>query len=151
MSEKWLKGEIEAGAVSEEAYIEIVGIICTVLMIDRFAEALGQPEFPLLEPVPGEPSGYRAPGAKMHDAWISLVEPEDVTPEDGNLYDGESWAASALRMRSNFNGFLLDGLACWPLRSRYTRRRTKQHADHRVHAVSQYQLPARSRARRRKL
>ena len=100
LSEKWLKGEMEAGAVSEEAYIEIVGIICTVLMIDRFAEALGQPEFPLLEPVPGEPSGYRAPGAKMHDAWISLVEPEDVTPEDGNLYDGESWAPGVIKALS---------------------------------------------------
>ena len=100
LSKKWLRRELDVGAISEESYIEMVSIICMVLMIDRFAEALGQPAFPLLEPVPGEPSGYRAPGAKMHDAWVSLVEPEDVTPEDGDLYAGESWAPGVIKALS---------------------------------------------------
>ena len=100
LSETWLKGGMKAGAISEETYIEIIGIIGMVLMVDRFAEALGQAEFPLPEPVAGTPSSYRAPGAKIHDAWISLVEPEDVTPADGNLYDGEEQPAGVVKALS---------------------------------------------------
>ena len=100
LSEKWLKGELEAGKISEEAYIEIVTIICKIIMIDRFAEALGELEFPLPAPVPGKPSGYRAPGAKMHDAWISLVEPKDAVPGDGNIYVREASAAGVVKALS---------------------------------------------------
>ncbi len=97
LSETWLKRETKAGAVGEEAYIEMISVICMVMVIDRFAEALGQAEFPLPEPVAGEPSGYRAPGAKMHGAWISLVEPEDAAPEDGVLYVSEESAAGVVK------------------------------------------------------
>ena len=100
LSEKWLKGELEAGKISEEAYIEIVGIICKIIMIDRFAEALGVTEFSLPAPLPGKPSGYRAPGAKMHDAWISLVKPNDAVPEDGDIYVSEASAAGVVKALS---------------------------------------------------
>lgn len=100
LSEAWLKGQMKAGAISEESYVEMISIIGKILMIDRFAEALGQAEFPLPEPVAGAPSGYRAPGAKMHDAWISLVDPQDVTPGDGNLYDGEEQPAGVVKALS---------------------------------------------------
>jgi len=97
LSETWLKGELASSGITEEFYIEIVGVICKVLMIDRFAEALGQPAFPIPEPTPGEPQGYRSPGAKMH---VSLVETEDVTPEDGYMYGGESWSAGVVQALS---------------------------------------------------
>lgn len=100
LREKWLKGEMEAGDISEEAYIEIVTIICKIIMIDRFAESLSESEYSLPAPVPGEPSGYRAPGAKMHDGWISLVEPKDAVPEDGILYVSEASAAGVVKALS---------------------------------------------------
>lgn len=100
LSEKWLKGEMKTGVVGEEAYIEMISVICMVMMVDRFGEALGQTEFPLPAPVTGEPSGYRAPGAKMHGAWISLVEPENVTPEDGILYLSEASEAGVVKALS---------------------------------------------------
>ena len=98
--EKWLKGELEAGKISEEAYIEIVTIISKIIIIDRFAEALGVTEFPLPAPMPGKPSGRRAQGAKMHNAWISLVEPKDAVPEDGNIYVSEASAAGVVKALS---------------------------------------------------
>ena len=85
LSQAWAE-EILAAGVSEEVYVEIVGIVGMVMVIDTFRRALGLPRFDLPAPVPGQPSGYRAPGARRHDAWISLVQPEDVVDGDGDLY-----------------------------------------------------------------
>lgn len=92
LSRAWLERCLETG-LSEEEYIEIVSVICMVLIVDTFTRALGLPPFPLPEPQDGEPSRYRAPGARMHDAWISHLEPQDAVPEDGKVYDGPTAAA----------------------------------------------------------
>ncbi|MDE0385956.1 MAG: alkylhydroperoxidase-related (seleno)protein [Defluviicoccus sp.] len=81
----WAEGILAAG-VSEEVYVEIVGIVCMVMIVDTFRRALGLPQFDLPAPVAGTQSGYRAPGARRHDAWISLVQPDDVVESDGDLY-----------------------------------------------------------------
>ena len=81
----WAEGILAAG-VSEEVYVEIVAIVCMVMIVDTFRRALGLPQFELPAPVAGTQSGYRAPGAQRHDAWISLVQPDDVVDSDGNLY-----------------------------------------------------------------
>ncbi len=91
LSKDWLVRCLEAG-LSEEEYIEIVGVICMVMIVDTFTRALGLPPFPLPDPQAGEPSRYRAPGARKHDAWISHLEPQDAVPEDGKLYDGPTAA-----------------------------------------------------------
>ena len=85
LSRAWAEGILAAG-VSEEVYVEIVSIVCIVMVIDTFRRSLDLPPFDLPVPVTGAPSGYRAPGARRHDAWISLVQPEDVVESDGNLY-----------------------------------------------------------------
>ncbi len=92
LSRAWLERCLETG-LSEEEYIEIVSVICMVMIVDTFTRALGLPPFPLPEPQDGEPSRYRAPGARMHDAWISHLEPQDAVPEDGKVYDGPTAAA----------------------------------------------------------
>ena len=81
----WTEGILAAG-VSEEVYVEIVSIVCVTMVIDTFRRSLDLAPFDLPAPVPGAPSGYRAPGARRHDAWISLVQPEDVVESDGDLY-----------------------------------------------------------------
>ncbi len=83
----WVKDVLAAG-VSEEVYIEIVGVVCMVTVIDTFRRSLDLAPCALPAPAAGAPSGYRAPGARRHDAWISLVEPEDVVESDGDLYGG---------------------------------------------------------------
>ena len=85
LSQAWAEGILAAG-VSEEVYVEIVSIVCIAIVIDTFRRSLDLPPFELPAPVAGAPSRYRAPGAKRHDAWISLVQPEDVVESDGNLY-----------------------------------------------------------------
>ena len=85
LSRAWTEGLLAAG-VSEEVYVEIVSIVCVVMVVDTFRRSLDLAPFDLPEPVAGAPTGYRAPGARRHDAWISLVQPEDVVESDGDLY-----------------------------------------------------------------
>ena len=85
LSQAWAEGILAAG-VTEEVYVEIVSIVCIVMIVDTFRRSLDLPPFDLPVPAAGEPSRYRAPGARRHDAWISLVQPEDVVESDGDLY-----------------------------------------------------------------
>lgn len=87
LSQDWLDGILESG-LSDSEYIEIVSVICITTVIDTFRRALDLAPFDLPAPIAGAPSGYSAPGAMNHDAWIRLVVPEDVAPGDGALYDG---------------------------------------------------------------
>lgn len=85
LSESWIDGLIADG-LSDGAYIEIAGIVAMTKMMDGFSWGAGAAitEPPAAEP--GEPTGYRPPGARKDDAWVALVAPEDVVESDGDLY-----------------------------------------------------------------
>lgn len=85
LSERWAQSVLAQG-VAEGEYVEIVGIIGMVAMMDAFARALGVPERALPRPRAGEPTRYTPPGAKRKAAWLPLVEPEDVVEADGPMY-----------------------------------------------------------------
>ncbi len=63
LSEPWVRGIIDSG-VSEGAYVEAVGLIATLMIMDSFAAAIGHDEVPLPNPAAGEPSRYTPAGAK---------------------------------------------------------------------------------------
>jgi hypothetical protein len=85
LSEKWSQSVLDAG-LSEGEYVEIVGLIAMVMMVDTFTMGLGLPDQPLPQPVSGEPARYRPPGARKKAAWLPIVEPEDAVAEDGPMY-----------------------------------------------------------------
>jgi len=85
LTEKWSQSVLAQG-LSEGEYVEIVGIVAMVMIMDTFARALGMPERPLPAPKGGEPTRYRPPGAKKQAAWLPLVEPQDAVESDGPLY-----------------------------------------------------------------
>lgn len=85
LSEKWAESVLARG-VSDGEYVEIVGIVAMVMMMDTCMRALGLPERTLPPPVPGAPTRYRPPGARKQAAWLPLVEPEDAVESDGPLY-----------------------------------------------------------------
>lgn len=85
LSESWSQSVLAKG-LSEGEYVEIVGLIAMVMMLDTCTRALGTPEHKLPAPKAGEPTRYHPPGAKKKAAWLPLVEPEDAVPEDGPLY-----------------------------------------------------------------
>lgn len=85
LSEKWSQSILDAGLTDGE-YVEIVGLIAMVMMLDTCTLGLGLPDQPLPPPVSGEPTRYRPPGARKQAAWLPIVEPEDAVDSDGPMY-----------------------------------------------------------------
>ncbi len=84
LSEKWSQTVLARG-LSEGEYVEIVGLIAMVMMLDTCMRALGLPERALPAPKDGEATRYRPAGARKKAAWLPLVEPEDATEADGPI------------------------------------------------------------------
>jgi hypothetical protein len=85
LSERWAQSLLARG-LAEGEYVEIVGVVAMVMMMDACTRALGVPAQALPVPVDGEPRRYRPPGAKKQAAWLPLVEPGDEVEADGPLY-----------------------------------------------------------------
>ena len=87
LSKGWVEG-INARGVTDEQYVELLGVVVAAISIDGFHRALGLPLEPLLAPAAGEPSGYRPPGVADSGAWFPTVQPEDAGEQEADLYPG---------------------------------------------------------------
>lgn len=85
LTEKWSQSVL-AGGLGEGEYVEIVGIIAMVMMMDACTRGLGLPDTPIPAAVAGEPTRYRPPGARKKACWLPIVEPEDTAESDGPMY-----------------------------------------------------------------
>jgi len=85
LSESWAQSVLSRG-LTEGEYVEIVGIIAMVMIMDTCAQALGAAEHTLPAGQTGAPSRYRPPGAQKRAAWLPLVEPADAVESDGPMY-----------------------------------------------------------------
>ena len=85
LSKTWFQNILLAG-LKEEEYVEIIGIIAMVMIVDTFTFALGIDDHQLPTPEPGRPKFYQASGAKTQAAWVPIIEPENATEADGELY-----------------------------------------------------------------
>jgi hypothetical protein len=94
LSETWYKRTISAG-LSEEAYVELLGVVAVTTAVDTFDRALGAPLRAVPIALAGTPSRRRPVGAKPGLGWMPMLAPEDVTAEDPPLY------ASAGRIGGN--------------------------------------------------
>ena len=72
--------------ISDAEYVEIVGTVATVVGIDAFHRAAGFPLKDLPEPQPGEASLRRPSRARLEGAWVPMVAPDALDPEDADLY-----------------------------------------------------------------
>ena len=75
LTHRWFCGLI-GHALTEEQYVELVGIVAHQTILDSFAFAVGAAEVPLPEPGEGEPSRERPHGARVHSAWVATVDPD---------------------------------------------------------------------------
>ena len=83
ITQAWIDGNAEAG-LSEEQYVELLGVAVTVFSIDEFYHALGLPLEPLPTPVEGAPDHYRPPQATRGTGFVSML------PESGGAIGQES-------------------------------------------------------------
>ncbi|MBI3515915.1 MAG: hypothetical protein HY060_17920 [Proteobacteria bacterium] len=99
LSRSWLDGVLAQG-LSVERYVEIVGVVATVVALDTFARGLGWVARPLPAPVAGAPSERRPRGAKPGVAWVPWLEKEDATDEEAGLYPFDRPAANIYKAMS---------------------------------------------------
>jgi alkylhydroperoxidase family enzyme len=85
LSKTWAQDVLSSG-IKEGEYVEIVGIIASVMIMDTTTMALGAENRMLPNVVPGEPTRYLPPGASVKAAWLPIVEPEDAVETDKPLY-----------------------------------------------------------------
>jgi alkylhydroperoxidase family enzyme len=87
LSEKAIR-ELNAAGLTDEAYVEIVSIVSTVMGIDSFCDALEIPLLPLPEVQAGEPSRYRPEEAVDEGAWVAMIPTQGAGENEADLYAG---------------------------------------------------------------
>lgn len=85
ITEAWVQ-QVTSEELTEEAYVEIVGIVALVTALDTFDYAIGRESQPLPPAHQGEPSRHRPPGATRDLAWVSTLDPELAEADDPNPY-----------------------------------------------------------------
>ena len=85
LTQTWLRSMLAAG-VSEEQYVETIGVVAMIVALDTFDLALGRGERALPAPIEGEPTRHRPVGARRDLAWVATVAPQDLTAADPNPY-----------------------------------------------------------------
>ena len=84
--------------VSDEQYVEAAGVAVLAISIDAFHRALGLPLEALPAPIAGEPTRKRPQGVARTRAWVPMIEPARVGPEEADLFGrGPLGAAYVLR------------------------------------------------------
>ncbi len=83
ITQAWIDDNARAG-LSEEQYVELLGVAVTVFSIDEFYHALGLPLEALPTPVEGEPDHYRPSQATCDTGFVSML------PERGGAIGRES-------------------------------------------------------------
>src|SRR5580704_4157680 len=82
LTRRWFDGIVALGT-SDAEYVEIVGVIATVLSIDTFCRSIGVPPHALPQPIAGEPHCRRPSTAHQRgEAWVPMIHPKDL---EGNL------------------------------------------------------------------
>ena len=81
LTRKWLASMLDTG-LTEEHYVEAVGVIAVVVALDTFDLALGRPQRDLPLARDGEPTRLRPARARRDIAWVSTVEPGQVAPDE---------------------------------------------------------------------
>ena len=82
ITQAWIDDNVEQG-LSEEQYVELLGVAVTVFSIDEFNRALGLPPEPLPQPRAGEPDHYRPALATGGTGFVSML------PASGKFSDRE--------------------------------------------------------------
>ena len=85
LTEKWLSERL-AGGISEEEYVEIIGVVATQVGLDTLNHALGVEPVPLPVPQAGAPSQKRPSGARKDLAWVATLSPETIEASDPPIF-----------------------------------------------------------------
>ena len=96
ITQKWVSQMVDTG-LGDQTYVEVVGIVSVLAVVDTFTRALGLPEHPLPEAVPGPATGRR-PATAAHEGFFVPTVPTDGLQDDyADLYDTRHMVPSVQR------------------------------------------------------
>ena len=72
LTRKWVEGILTSG-LGEGRYVELLGVVSTIVGIDAFCRGIGAPPHPLPLPRPGEPNRHRPRAARRDEAWVAML------------------------------------------------------------------------------
>ena len=85
LSKEWYE-QVLAGGLEDTHYVEIIGVVITVVSVDVFCRGVGVPAHPLPSPVDGEPSRRRPESAKPESAWVPMIAQGKEKGPEADLY-----------------------------------------------------------------
>ena len=71
LSKGWFDALASQG-LGDAAYVELVGVVSTLVSVDAFCRAIGVPPHPLPVPQPGEPTRVRPADVGDQRAWVAM-------------------------------------------------------------------------------
>jgi hypothetical protein len=90
LSARWAQGLLADGprgqALSDGAYVELISVVATVVLVDTFAQGLGQARRPLPRPRPGAPSRHRPAAARPDGAYVPMIPRGENSGPEADLY-----------------------------------------------------------------
>lgn len=99
LSRSWFEKTLAAG-ISDGHYVELVGVVVSVVGIDAFHRALGLPPEPLPEPLSGEPSRQRPAGAREGMGWVASLDRSAAVGPYADLYPPAPGVPNVIRALS---------------------------------------------------
>lgn len=97
LSQSYVEGLASQG-LTDGHYVEALGVVVSVVSIDRFHAALGLDLEPLPTPSGGAPSGHRPASAVADVGWVPMIPEGGATGDEADLYSGR--APNVLRAMS---------------------------------------------------
>jgi len=100
LSQDWIE-RLAGQGISDGHYVELLGVVVTVLSIDELHRGLGVPLAALPAPLPGEPSRERPEGLTTGVAWVPILPREAANAgPHADLYAGLPVAPNVLTAMS---------------------------------------------------
>jgi hypothetical protein len=86
LSRRW-REELRAAGLGDAAYVELVGVVATLVGIDAFCRGLSLPPHPLPEPIAGEPSRRTPAAAGEQGAFVPMLPNRRPSGPEADLWD----------------------------------------------------------------
>ena len=85
LSRSWYQQKLDEG-LSDAQYVEILGVVVTLVSIDSVCRGIGEPLHRLPEPIEGEPTRYRPAQARLEQAWVPMIPAAGAVGQEADLW-----------------------------------------------------------------
>lgn len=92
--------KLNLAGINDAAYVEMLGVVVSVISIDVLHEALDFPLELLPVPIQGAPSRYLPVNLTDAGAFVKMLAEDNLTETDSDIYDGLPWAPNVAKAMS---------------------------------------------------